>query len=124
MSTDGIMSAPLQIGAKLLLSRPAQIMPGGTEVWRKPLIEVDREFVQDCLKYINSVKYYENITPLPRQLIGIGEKFLEVVIFHDGSGSSAGASIYLVVQESGSCKRNVKICRAATKTQDASNLVI
>ena len=99
-------------------------MPGGIEVWRKPLIETDEEFVHDCLKYINSIKDYEEIEPLPRQRIGVGEKLLEVVIFHDGSSSSAGASIYLIVQEQGSNRKNMKICRAGTKTQDASIPVI
>ena len=47
VSTDGILSAPLQIGAKLLLSRASQLLPG-----------VDSKFVQDCLEYINSVTDY------------------------------------------------------------------
>ena len=99
-------------------------MPGGIEVWRKPLIETDEEFVHDCLKYINSIKDYEDIEPLPRQLIGVGEKLVEVAIFHDGSSSSAGAAIYLIVQEQGSNKKNMRICKAGTKTQDASIPVI
>ena len=47
-STGDILSAPLQIGAKLLLSRAAQLLPGGPEVWRTPLVEVDSNVVQDC----------------------------------------------------------------------------
>ena len=31
-STDGVLSAPLQVGAKLLVSRAAQLLPGGPEV--------------------------------------------------------------------------------------------
>ena len=61
VSTDGVLSAPLHMGAKLLLSRAAQLLPGGPEVWRKPLMEVESENVQDCLKYIDSVKEYQNI---------------------------------------------------------------
>ena len=50
ISTDGILSTPLKIGARLLLSRAAQLLPGGPEVWRTPLVEVESEFVQDFLK--------------------------------------------------------------------------
>ena len=88
------------------------------------MINIDEEFVYDCLKYINSIKDYENIEPLPRQLIDIGEKLLEVVVFHDGSSSSAGASVFLVVKEQGSDKKNMKICKAGRKTQDTSIPVI
>ena len=45
ISTDCVLSTPLQVGAKLLLSRAAQLLPGGPEVWRKPLMGVDNEFV-------------------------------------------------------------------------------
>ena len=76
------------MGAKLLVSRAAQLLPGGPEVWRKPLVGIDDEFVGDCLKYIDSISDYEKIKPLKRQLIEIGEKLKEVLIFHDGSGSS------------------------------------
>ena len=104
-STDGVLSAPLQVGAKLLVSRAAQLLPGGPEVWRKPLVGIDDEFVGDCLKYIDSISDYEKIKPLKRQLIEIGEKLKEVLIFHDGSSSSAGGSIYLVTQNTESKQR-------------------
>ena len=82
---------------------------------------IDDEFVGDCLKYIDSISDYEKIKPLKRQLIG--EKLKEVLIFHDGSSSSAGGSIYLVTQNTES-KQRMNICRAGSKTQDASIAVI
>ena len=33
VSTDGILSAPLQLGAKIILSRAAVLCPGGVESW-------------------------------------------------------------------------------------------
>ena len=76
-STEGVLSAPLQVGAKLLVSRAAQLLPGGPEIWRKPLVGIDDKFVGDCLKYIDSISDYEKIKPLKRQLIEIGEKLKE-----------------------------------------------
>ena len=40
VATDGILSAPLQLGSKLLLSRAAVLLPG-LENWNLPLIDVD-----------------------------------------------------------------------------------
>ena len=59
----------------------------------------------DCLKCINSISYYHRIKPLKRQLIELGEKLKEVFIFHDGSSSSAGGSIYLVTKNAKSEQR-------------------
>ena len=104
-STEGVLSAPLQVRAILLVSRADQLLPGGPEICRKHLLGIDDEFVVDCLKYTYSISDFEKIKPLKRQLIEIGEKFKEVVIFHDGSSSSAGGSIYLVTQNTESKQR-------------------
>ena len=124
ISADGILLAPLQVGTKLLLSRAVQLLPGHHEFWRKPPMEVDIEFVQDCLKYIDSVKAYQKIKPIHRKLIGIGEKLQEVLIFHDGCSINAGAFIYLVTKNTENEEMKMRICRAGSKTQDASIAVI
>ena len=82
-STDGVLSAPLQEVAKLLVSSAAQLLPGGPEVWRKPLVGIDDEFVGDCLKYIDCISDYQKRKPLKRQLIELGEKLKEFLIFND-----------------------------------------
>ena len=48
VSTDGIISVPLQLGAKLLLSRASVICPG-LDSWNQPLHEIDKEFCSDIL---------------------------------------------------------------------------
>ena len=40
VSTDGVLSVPLQLGAKLLLSRAAVVCPG-MESWNRQLVEDD-----------------------------------------------------------------------------------
>ena len=49
VSSDGILSVPLQLGAKLLLSRAAVICPG-MESWNRPLVKDDPEFVDNVCK--------------------------------------------------------------------------
>ena len=59
VSTDGVLSAPLQLGAKLLLSRAAVLCPGGVESWRKELQNIDKGFTEDVLLYLKSIENYE-----------------------------------------------------------------
>ena len=52
VSTDGILSVPLQLGTKLFLLGASVISPG-LESWTQPLSEIDAEFTNDVLKYVN-----------------------------------------------------------------------
>ena len=80
MSTDGVLSAPLQLDAKSLLSRASVISPG-LESWNKPQIDLDSEFTNDVLSYVKSIEGYKNILPLDRKLVKVGEKIVSVIRF-------------------------------------------
>ena len=68
VSTDGVLSVPLQLGAKLLLSRAAVVCPG-MESWNKPLVEDDPEFVEDVRRYVKTIEHYKDLIPLKRKLV-------------------------------------------------------
>jgi len=123
VSTDGVLSAPLQLGAKLLLSRAAVLCPGGVESWRKELQSIDSQFTEDVISYIKSIEDYELINPLPRSVMKPGDKLQDVIIFHDGSSLTAGVSIYLgIINENGTGK--MEIVKAGSKSDSCSTPVM
>ena len=63
VSTDSVLSVPLQLGAKLLLSRASVLSPG-LESENKPLVNIDSEFTQDVLSQIKSIRKFKSILPL------------------------------------------------------------
>ena len=103
VSTDGVLSVPLQLGAKLLLSRAAVVCPG-MESWNKPLVEDDPEFIEDVCRYIKTIEHYKDLIPLERKLVNMGERVVGVVVFHDASVAALGALIYLQIEDSAGTK--------------------
>ena len=118
VSTDGVMSAPLQLGAKLLLSRASVLCPG-LEMWNKPLDEIDSKFTQDVLRYVKSIERYKDILPLDRKVVRVGDRIDSVYIYHDASVSSIGVIIYVQIVD-GTGKRHFRIVRSGTKCANLS----
>ena len=120
VSTDGVLSAPLQLGAKLLLSRAATLCPGTDSVkWTVPLKTIDSEIVTDVVSYIKTIKDYKEIRPLRRRLIEPGERLTHTFVFHDASVSTVSSIIYLVLED-GNGERHMRIVKCGTKCQNAS----
>ena len=82
--TDGILSAPLQLGAKLLLSRAAVLCSCGVESWRKELQKIGKGFIENVLLYLKSIEGYEQIMPMLKSVIRPGDKLKDVIAFLDG----------------------------------------
>ena len=68
VSTDGVLSVPLQLGAKFLLSRVAVVCPG-MESWNRPLVEDDPGFVEDVRRYVKTIEHYKNLILVDRMLV-------------------------------------------------------
>ena len=68
VSTECVMSTPLQLGARLLLSRAANLCPGVKENWRKELQNIDTNFVLDMLLVRFNYSYKE-IVLMPRSIM-------------------------------------------------------
>ena len=68
VSTDGTLSVPLQLGAKLLLSCAAVVCPG-MESWNRPLVEDDPGFVEDVSWYVETIEHYKNLILVDRMLV-------------------------------------------------------
>ena len=99
VSTDGVLSVPLQLGAKLLLSCAVVVCPG-MESWNKPLGKDHPEFIEDVRQYVKTIEHYKNLIPLERKLVKLGERVIGVVIFHDASVAALGELIYLQIEDS------------------------
>ena len=50
------------------------------------------------LSYVKSIENFNNILPIDRKLVKVGEKIVSVIIFHYTSVSALGAIIYLLIQ--------------------------
>ena len=113
VSTDGILSVPLQLGARLLLSHAAVVCPG-MESWNRPLVEDNPGFVEDVRRYVKTIEHYKNLIPVDRKLVRLGEQFTGVVVFHDRSVAALGALIYIMTQDDTGTK-HLRIARAGRK---------
>ena len=113
VSTDGILSVPLQLGAKILLSRASVISPG-MESWNLPLDNVDPDFASDVCRYVESIENFKDVLPIDRKLVRLNEKIVGVVVFHDASISALGVLIYLLVQDEVG-RKYLRITKAYTK---------
>ena len=112
VSTDGILSVPLQLGAKLLLSCASLISPG-MENWNLPIVEVDTGFASDVCKYVRLIEHFKDLTPVDRKLVKLNEKVVGVVVLHDASISALGVLIYLLVQADAG-RKHLRITKAST----------
>ena len=79
-----------------MLSRAAVVYPG-VESWNRPLVEDDPGFVEDVRKYVKTIEHYNNLIPVDRKLVKLGERITGVVVFHDVSVAALGALIYLLI---------------------------
>ena len=52
VSVDGVLSAPLQLGAKALLSRRAQVCPADKSKWKLPKMDYDPGLAADVMEYL------------------------------------------------------------------------
>ena len=120
VSTDGVLSAPLQLGAKLLLSRVSTLCPGSEGAqWNVPLVTIDKEFVEDVKAYVKSIERYDDIKPIRRKLVNPDESLVGVVVFHDASVSTVSAIVYLLVEDKVGWKE-LRIAKAGTKNHNGS----
>ena len=81
-----------------------------------PLELIDLEFCEDVKRYVRSISDYEDIRPLNRKLLEVGESLKEVVVFHDASVSTIGVIVYLMVEDKNG-GQHLRIVKAGTKNQ-------
>ena len=99
VSVDGCLSGPIQLGAKALLSRAAQVCPSDKSLWQTPIANYDPGLAKDCDKYFRTIRHFRDIEPMERHLMEHPDQLEEVLIFSDGSLAFAGYLIYFGVRE-------------------------
>ena len=52
VAVDGVLSAPLQLEAKALLSRSAQVCGSDKSLWKTPLAQFDPQLAEDIMAYL------------------------------------------------------------------------
>ena len=114
MSIDGVLTALLANGAKILLSRAAQICPTDKQLWSETIYKFDISLCKDINKYSLSFRDFHPIKPIQHHLFTQPEQLKEVLIFSDKSHALCGYVIYFFIQENNG--RVMRIVKAASKT--------
>ena len=101
VSIDGCLIAPIQLGAKALLSRASQVCPADKSLWQSTIINYNPELAVNINKYIRSIRNFREVQPMERHLLQYHDQVQEVIVFSDGSLAFTGFLIYFVVKEEG-----------------------
>ena len=64
VSIDGCLTAPIQLGAKALLSRASQVCTADKALWQSAIINYDPELAADINMYIRSIRNFKDVQPM------------------------------------------------------------
>ena len=64
VTVDGVLSSPLQNGAKALLSRSARVCGYDKRLWKTPLVNFDPQLAKDIMGYLRTIQNYGEIAPM------------------------------------------------------------
>ena len=110
MKTSHVLSTPLKLSAKMLLSKDAVLYPAGIKSQSEELqsIYINLHFT------LHPLSLLKRLSPCPGASFEPGDRLTNILVFHDGSSLTFGVSIYLAVETKG--KKRIAIAKAGSKS--------